>query len=81
MILDIKPSRVVTSTGMVGTLARRLLLTLRMAWEAAREYGHDYLGTKSTFYTVSCDKVMPERQRYREMGINVDMIISELKVV
>ena len=45
MILDIKPSRVVTSTGMVG-LSETALLTLRMAWEAAREYSHDYLGTE-----------------------------------
>lgn len=78
MILDIKPSRVVTSTGMVG-LSETALLTLRMAWEAAREYGHDYLGTEHILYSVLRQGNARATALLREMGINVDMIISELE--
>lgn len=78
LLLDIKPSRVVTSTGMVG-LSETALLTLRMAWEAAREYGHDYLGTEHILYSVLRQTNARATALVREMGVNVDLIIEELE--
>ena len=78
LALDIKPSRVVTQTGMVG-LSETALLTLRMAWEAAKEYNHDFLGTEHILYSVLRQGNARATSLLREMGVNVDAIMSELE--
>ena len=78
LLLDIKPSRVVTSTGMVG-LSETALLTLRMAWEAAREYNHDYLGTEHILYSVLRQTNARATAMLREMGVKIDLVTSELE--
>ena len=76
--LDIKPSRVVTSTGVVG-LSETAMLTLRMAWEAAKEYNHDFLGTEHILYSVLRQGNARATTLLRDMGVDVDKLMSELE--
>ena len=78
LVLDIKPSRVVTSTGMVG-LSETALLTLRMAWETAKEYNHDFLGTEHILYSVLKQGNARATTLLREMGVNVAGLMDELE--
>ena len=76
--LDIKPSRVVTSTGVVG-LSETAMLTLRMAWEAAKEYNHDFLGTEHILYSVLRQGNARATTLLRDMGVDVDKVMNELE--
>ena len=78
LALDIKPSRVVTSTGMVG-LSETALLTLRMAWETAKEYNHDFLGTEHILYSVLRQGNARATTLLREMSADVDGLMGELE--
>mgnify|MGYP000553478473 FL=1 len=78
LALDIKPSRVVTSTGVVG-LSETALLTLRMAWEAAKEYNHDFLGTEHILYSVLRQGNARATTLLRDMGVDVEKVMSMLE--
>ena len=78
LALDIKPSHVVTSTGVVG-LSETALLTLRMAWETAKEFNQDFLGTEHILYSVLRQTNARATTLLREMNIDVDDITSELE--
>ena len=77
--LDIKPSMVVTSTGAIG-LSETALLTLRMAWEAAKEYNHDYLGTEHILYSVLRQNNARATTLLRdELDVNVEAMMDEIE--
>ena len=78
LALDIKPSRVVTSTGVVG-LSETALWTLRMAWEAAKEYNHDFLGTEHILYSVLRQGNARATTLLRDMGVDVEKVMSMLE--
>ena len=78
LALDIKPSRVVTSIGVVG-LSETALLTLRMAWEAAKEYNHDFLGTEHILYSVLRQGNARATTLLRDMGVDVEKVMSMLE--
>lgn len=77
--LDIKPAKVVVSTGAVG-LSETALLTLRMAWETAKEYNQDYLGTEHILHSVLRQSNARATTLLRnELGIDVEDVLSELE--
>ena len=78
--LDIKPAKVVVSTGAVG-LSETALLTLRMAWETAKEFNHDYLGTEHILYSVLRQGNARATTLLRgELGVDVDDVLEQLEV-
>ncbi|MEO8691788.1 MAG: ATP-dependent Clp protease ATP-binding subunit [Candidatus Saccharimonas sp.] len=78
LALNIKPAKVVVSTGAVG-LSETALLTLRMAWDAAKDNNHDYLGTEHILYSVLRQSNARATTLLRDMNIDVDTIIEELE--
>lgn len=78
LALDIKPAKVVVSTGAVG-LSDTALLTLRMAWETAKEYNHDFLGTEHIIYSVLRQSNARATTLLREMNTDVEDLMSDLE--
>lgn len=79
LALDIRPAKVVVSTGTVG-LSETALLTLRMSWETAKEYNQDYLGTEHILHSVlRQSNARATTLLCNELGIDVDGVIDELE--
>ena len=79
MALDIKPAKVVVSTGTVG-LSETALLTLRMAWETAKEFNHDYLGTEHILHSVLRQGNARATTLLRgELGVDVEDVLEQLE--
>ncbi|MGE5298964.1 MAG: ATP-dependent Clp protease ATP-binding subunit [Acidobacteriota bacterium] len=77
--LDIKPAKVVVSTGAVG-LSETALLTLRMAWETAKEFNHDYLGTEHILHSVLRQGNARATTLLRnELGVDVEDVLDQLE--
>ncbi|QHU91351.1 AAA domain-containing protein [Candidatus Saccharibacteria bacterium oral taxon 955] len=76
--LGIQPSKVTVGTGVIG-LSETALLTLRMAWETAKEYNHDTLGTEHILYSVLRQTNARATTLLREMSIDVDAIMEQLE--
>jgi ATPase AAA-2 domain protein len=75
--LGIQPSKVTVGTGVIG-LSETALLTLRMAWETAKEYNHDTLGTEHILYSVLRQTNARATTLLREMSVDVDAIMEQL---
>ena len=79
LALDIKPSKVMVSTGAVG-LSETALLTLRMAWETAKEYNQDYLGTEHILHSVLRQGNARATTLLRnELNMDVEDVLDELE--
>ncbi len=79
MALDIKPAKVVVSTGAVG-LSETALLTLRMAWEVAKEFNQDYLGTEHILHSVLRQGNARATTLLRgELGVDIESVLDELE--
>jgi ATP-dependent Clp protease ATP-binding subunit ClpC len=76
--LDYTPQQIVVSTGAVG-LSETALLTLRMGWETAKEYNHDYLGTEHILYSLLKQGTARATTLLKEMDVSVDELIDELE--
>jgi ATPase AAA-2 domain protein len=76
--LGIQPSKVTVGSGVIG-LSETALLTLRMAWETAKEYNHDTLGTEHILYSVLRQTNARATTLLREMSIDVDAIMEQLE--
>ena len=76
--LGIQPSKVTVGTGVIG-LSETALLTLRMAWETAKEYNHDTLGTEHILYSVLRQTNARATTLLREMSVDVDAIMEQLE--
>lgn len=77
--LDIKPSVVVTSTGVIG-LSETAMLTLRMAWETAKEYNHEFLGTEHILYSVLRQNNARATTLLRdELSVNIEAMMDEIE--
>ncbi|MCA9335625.1 ATP-dependent Clp protease ATP-binding subunit [Candidatus Saccharibacteria bacterium] len=78
-LLDIKPTKIVVSTGAVG-LSDTALLTLRMGWETAKEFNHEHLGTEHILYSLLRQNTARATTLLRdEMNIDIDDVVSELE--
>ena len=76
--LDIQPSKVVVRTGVVG-LSETALLTLRMAWETAKEYNQDFLGTEHVLYSVLRQGNARATTLLREMNVDIEEMMDQLE--
>ena len=76
--LGIQPSKVTVGTGVIR-LSETALLTLRMAWETAKEYNHDTLGTEHILYSVLRQTNARATTLLREMSVDVDAIMEQLE--
>lgn len=76
--LDITPTHVAVSNGAVG-LSETALLTLRMAWETAKEYNHDSLGTEHILYSVLRQGNARATTLLREMNVDVEDMLDQLE--
>ena len=76
--LGIQSSKVTVGTGVIG-LSETALLTLRMAWETAKEYNHDTLGTEHILYSVLRQTNARATTLLREMSVDVDAIMEQLE--
>ena len=76
--LGIQPSKVTVGTGVIG-LSETALLTLRMAWETAKEYNHDTLGTEHILYSVLRQTNARATTLLRDMNVDVDAIMEQLE--
>ena len=72
------PHRVAVSTGTVS-LSETALLTLRMAWEVAKEFNQDYLGTEHILYSLIKQNNARATTLLREMDVDVEDLLSELE--
>jgi ATP-dependent Clp protease ATP-binding subunit ClpC len=72
------PHKVAVSTGTVS-LSETALLTLRMAWEVAKEFNQDYLGTEHILYSLMKQNNARATTLLREMDVDVDDLLSELE--
>ena len=78
-VLDIKPTKIVVSTGAVG-LSDTALLTLRMGWETAKEFNHDHLGTEHILYSLLRQNTARATTLLRdEMSVDIDDVVSGLE--
>ncbi len=76
--LGIEPKSVTVSTGAVG-LSETALLTLRMGWEIAKEFNHDFLGTEHILYSLLKQNNARATVLLRELNVDVDDVMSELE--
>lgn len=72
------PKPVAISTGAVS-LSETALLTLRMGWEVAKEYNHDFLGTEHILYSLLRQNNARATTLLGEMDVDVDDLMSDLE--
>ena len=71
------------STFTAGILTKSLSetakLTLKMSWDAARQFQHEYLGTEHILYSILLQKNARATVLLRDMNADIPEIISELE--
>lgn len=66
-------------TGDVKVLSETAMLTLKMAYDHARELNQEYLGTEHILYSILRQRSARGTVLLREMHADVDMIVDELE--
>jgi ATP-dependent Clp protease ATP-binding subunit ClpC len=78
LALNLTPRTLVVSTGAKG-LSETAKLTLKMGWDIAQEFHHDYLGTEHILYSILSQKNARATVLLRDMNIDVSGLTSELE--
>ncbi|MDB5168412.1 MAG: ATP-dependent Clp protease ATP-binding subunit ClpC [Candidatus Saccharibacteria bacterium] len=78
LALNLTPRTLVVSTGAKG-LSETAKLTLKMGWDIAQEFHHDYLGTEHILYSILSQKNARATVLLRDMNIDVAELTSELE--
>lgn len=78
LALNLTPRTLVVSTGAKG-LSETAKLTLKMGWDIAQEFHHDYLGTEHILYSILSQKNARATVLLRDMNIDVAGLTSELE--
>jgi len=68
-----------TSGIMTKNLSETAKLTLRMSWELAQEFHHDYLGTEHIVYSILSQKNARATVLLRDMNIDTTDLMSEIE--
>lgn len=76
--LKINPQNIVINNSAKG-YSETAKLTLRMAYEIAKDYGQDYCGTEHILYSLLSQKNARATVLLRDMGVNVDSLTRELE--
>lgn len=78
LALNLTPRTLVVSTGAKG-LSETAKLTLKMGWDIAQEFHHDYLGTEHILYSILSQKNARATVLLRDMNIDIAELTSELE--
>lgn len=76
--LNATPRNLIVSTGAMG-LSETAKLTLRMSWEVAQEFHHEYLGTEHILYSILNQRNARATVLLRDMSIDIESIANELE--
>ena len=77
MALNDAPLTVVVGSEAKG-LSETAKLTIKMSWDAAKEFHHDYLGTEHILYSILNQKNSRASVLLRDMGANVTDLSADL---
>src|ERR1035437_6756506 len=72
--LNLVPLTTVISLGAKG-LSETAKLTLKMGWEIAQEFHHDYLGTEHIVYSILNQKNARATVLLRDMNVDIGEIV------
>jgi len=76
--LNATPRNLIVSTGAKG-LSETAKLTLRMSWEVAQEFHHDYLGTEHILYSILNQRNARATVLLRDMSVDIEEVAGELE--
>lgn len=76
--LKMTPLTTMVVVGAKG-LSETAKLTLKMGWEIAQEFHHDYLGTEHILYSILSQKHARATVLLQEMDVNVSELTAELE--
>ena len=77
--LKVNPQNIVINNSGAKGYSETAKLTLRMAYEIAKDYGQDYCGTEHILYSLLSQKNARATVLLREMGVDVDRLTRELE--
>ncbi len=78
LALNLTPKTLVINMGAKG-LSETAKLTLKMAYEVARDFNQDYCGTEHILYAILNQKNARATILVRDMNIDVDRLLGELE--
>lgn len=78
LVLNLSPQSMVIA-GDTKALSETAMLTLKMAYEHARELHQEYLGTEHILYSILRQKSARGTVMLRDMQVDVDELIDELE--
>ncbi len=78
LALNLTPKTLVINFGGKG-LSETAKLTLKMAYEVAQDFNHEFCGTEHILYSILSQKNARATVLLRDMNVNVDSIVSELE--
>lgn len=78
LALNLSPRTLVVSTGAKG-LSETAKLTLKMGWDIAQEFHHEYLGTEHILYSILSQKNARATVLLRDMNVDISVLVSELE--
>lgn len=72
------PRRLIVSTGAKG-LSETAMLTLRMSWEAAREFHQDYMGTEHIIYSLLKQQNARATVILRDLDVDIEGLVAGIE--
>lgn len=78
LALNMTPKTLVLNMGAKG-LSETAKLTLKMAYEMAKEYNQEFCGTEHILYSVLSQKNARATILLRDMNVNIESLITELE--
>lgn len=79
LALNLSPSSKVIGGSRATALSETAMLTLKMAYEHARELHQEYLGTEHILYSILRQKSARGTVLLRDMSADVELIVEELE--
>ncbi len=63
----------------MNMLSETAKVTLRMSWELAQQYGHDYLGTEHILHSLLAQKSARATVLLQDMGVDIEALRSDVE--
>src|SRR5690606_9732145 len=78
VVLNLSPQALVVTSG-AKALSETAMLTLKTAYEHARELHQEYLGTEHILYSILRQKSARGTVMLRDMQVDIDELVDELE--
>src|SRR6266567_2204118 len=78
LALNLTPKTLVINMGGKG-LSETAKLTLKMAWEIAKEFNQDFCGTEHVLYSILSQKNARATMLLRDMNVDIDKLSNEVE--